>query len=57
MNKNTDSYFIANVPEGLSRNSGLAVLRRVVQQSLATVHSLQYKHTLWVQAINTYLIF
>ena len=39
--------FIAYVLDGLTRNSGLApALRRVVQQSLATVHSLQYRRSL-----------
>ena len=38
--------FIAYVLEGLSCNIGLEVLRRVVQQSLATVHSLKYRRTL-----------
>ena len=51
MNKNTDSYLLLTflrvclVTEWVS---GIAVLCGVVQQSLATVHSLQYRRTLWV---------
>ena len=47
--KNTDSYLLlTSLPDGLSRNSGLAALRGVVKQSLASVRSLQYRRTPWV---------